>query len=148
MDAKTIDNQFAGGHTGISSDAGSSVARGWRIVEFLTLTKPRIMALAVFTALVGLSRAPDRLDPLTALAAVVAIAAGAAAAGTLNMWHDADIDAVMTRTAMRPNPGCRVSRFEALVVCLFLGIFAGTVLALATSLVAASWCAAAIVFSV
>ena len=148
MDAKTIDNQFAGGHTGISSDAGSSVARGWRIVEFLTLTKPRIMALAVFTALVGLSRAPDRLDPLTALAAVVAIAAGAASAGALNMWYDADIDAVMPRTAMRPIPRGRVSRFEALVVGLVLGIFAVTVLALATNLAAAALLACTIVFYV
>jgi heme o synthase len=148
MDAKTIDNQFAGGHTGIGSDAGSSVARGWRIVEFLTLTKPRIMALAVFTALVGLSRAPARLDPLTALAAVVAIAAGAAAAGVLNMWYDADIDAVMSRTAMRPIPRGSVSRFEALVFGLTLGIFAVTVLALATNLTAAALLACTIVFYV
>src|ERR1700733_9785521 len=148
MDAKTIDNQFAGEHTGIGSDAGSSVARGWRIVEFLALTKPRIMALAVFTALVGLSRAPDRLDPLNALAAVVAIAAGAAAAGALNMWYDADIDAVMARTAMRPIPRGRVSRFEALVFGLTLGIFAVTVLALATNLTAAALLACTIVFYV
>jgi heme o synthase len=148
MDAKTIGNQFAGGHTGIGSGAGSSVARGWRIVEFLTLTKPRIMALAVFTALVGLSRAPDRLDPLTALAAVVAIATGAAAAGVLNMWYDADIDAVMSRTAMRPIPRGRVSRFEALVFGLALGIFAVTVLALATNLAAAALLACTIVFYV
>src|SRR3984957_7987744 len=148
MDAKTIDNQFAGEHTGIGSDAGSSVARGWRIVEFLTLTKPRIMALAVFTALVGLSRAPDRLDPLTALAAVIAIAAGAASAGALNMWYDADIDAVMTRTAMRPVPRGSVSRFEALVFGLVLGIFAVTVLSLATNFTAAALLACTIVFYV
>src|ERR1700723_3736816 len=148
MDAKTIDNQFAGEHTGIGSDAGSSVARGWRIVEFLALTKPRIMALAVFTALVGLSRAPDRLYPLTALAAVVAIAAGAAGAGALNMWYDADIDAVMARTAMRPIPRGRVSRFEALVFGLTLGVFAVTVLALATNLTAAALLACTIVFYV
>ena len=146
MDAKTIDNQFAGEHTGIGSDAGSSVARGWRIVEFLTLTKPRIMALAVFTALVGLSRAPDRLDPLTALAAVVAIAAGAAAAGALNMWYDADIDAVMARTAMRPIPRGKISRLGALVFGLVLGGFAVSALALATNLTAAAWLAGAILF--
>ena len=64
----------------------------------------RVMILAVFTALVGVSIAPGRLDPLTTLAAVLAIAAGAGAAGVLNMWYDADIDAVMTRTAMRPIP--------------------------------------------
>src|ERR1700723_725726 len=148
MDAKTIDNQFAGEHTGIGSDARSSVKRSWRIVEFLALTKPRIMALAVFTALVGLCRAPDRLDPLAAVAAVLAIAAGAAAAGALNMWYDADIDAVMSRTAMRPIPRGRVSRFEALVFGLVLGVFAVVVLALATNLTAAALLAATIFFYV
>jgi heme o synthase len=62
------------------------------------------MTLAVFTALVGLSSAPARLDPLSTLAAVLAIAAGAGAAGVLNMWYEADIDAIMSRTAMRPIP--------------------------------------------
>src|SRR3954468_956471 len=74
------------------------------VSDFVALTKPRVMMLAVFTALVGLSSAPVRLDPLTTLAAVLAIAAGAAAAGVLNMWYDADIDAIMSRTAMRPIP--------------------------------------------
>jgi protoheme IX farnesyltransferase len=83
------------------------------VSDFVVLTKPRVMMLAVCTALVGLSAA--RLDPLTTLAAIVAIAAGAGAAGVLNMWYDADIDAVMTRTAMRPIPRGKVSRFEALV---------------------------------
>ena len=96
------------------------------------------MALAVFTALVGMSRAPDRLDPLAALAAILAIAAGAAAAGALNMWYDADIDAVMSRTAMRPISRGRISRFEALVFGLVLSGFSVTALALATTLAAAA----------
>jgi heme o synthase len=148
MDAKTIGNQLVGRRTGVGCDARALVERSWRAFEFLALMKPRIMALSVFTALVGLSRAPDRLDPLTALAAVVAIAAGAAAAGALNMWYDADIDAVMSRTAMRPIPRGRVSRSEALVFGLVLGIFAVTVLALATNLTAAALLACTIVFYV
>jgi protoheme IX farnesyltransferase len=104
------------------------------------------MMLAVFTALVGLSRAPVRLDPLATLAAVLAIAAGAAAAGVLNMWYDADIDAIMSRTAMRPIPRGKVSRFEALVLGLFLGGFAVVVLALATNLAAAALLACTIFF--
>ena len=148
MDAKTIGNQFIERHTDIGCAAASSAARGWRTSEFLALAKPRIMALAVFTALVGLSCAPDRLDPLAALAAVLAIAAGAAAAGALNMWYDADIDAVMSRTAMRPIPRGRVSRFEALVFGLVLGVFAVVVLALATNLTAAALLAATIFFYV
>jgi len=114
--------------------------------DFAALTKPRVMMLAVFTALVGLSSAPVRLDPLSALAAVLAIAAGAAAAGALNMWYDADIDAVMTRTAMRPIPRGKISRFEALVFGLVLGGLAVAVLALATNLTAAALLACTILF--
>ena len=146
MGTKTVDHWLVKRPADLAGR--SSVASGWRTFEFLALAKPRIMALAVFTALVGLSRAPDRLDPLTALAAVIAIAAGAAAAGALNMWYDADIDAVMTRTAMRPVPRGRVSRFEALVFGLVLGIFAVTVLSLATNFTAAALLACTIVFYV
>jgi cytochrome o ubiquinol oxidase subunit IV len=70
-----------------------------RLPDFVTLTEPRVMALAVFTALVGMIIAPGHLDPLLGSIAVLAIAAG-----VLNMWCDADLDAVMTRTAMRPIP--------------------------------------------
>jgi heme O synthase-like polyprenyltransferase len=75
-----------------------------RLPDFITLMKPRVMVLAVFTAVVGLMIAPGRLDPLLGATAILAIAAGAGAAGVLNMWYDADIDALMTRTAMRPIP--------------------------------------------
>jgi protoheme IX farnesyltransferase len=104
------------------------------------------MMLAVFTALVGLSSAPVRLDPLTTLAAVLAIAAGAGSAGVLNMWYDADIDAIMTRTTMRPIPRGKISRFEALVFGLVLGGFGVAVLALATNLTAAALLACTIFF--
>ena len=85
-----------------------------RVPDFVELTKPRVMMLAVFTALVGLNSAPRELDPLHACLVVLAIAMGAAAAGVLNMWYDADIDAVMARTAMRPIPRGKVSRLEAI----------------------------------
>jgi len=79
-----------------------------RLADFVTLTKPGVMMLAVFTAIVGLTIAPGDLAPLRACLAVLAIAAGAGAAGVLNMWYDADIDAVMTRTARRPLPSGRI----------------------------------------
>ncbi|MGY4310725.1 heme o synthase [Bradyrhizobium sp. JR3.5] len=116
--------------------------------DFIALTKPRVMMLAVFTALVGLSRAPVRLDSLSAFAAVLAIAAGAGAAGVLNMWYDADIDAVMNRTAMRPIPRGRISRFEALLLGLLLGGLAVVVLAIAANLTAAALLAGTILFYV
>ncbi|RXT37841.1 heme o synthase [Bradyrhizobium betae] len=119
-----------------------------RVSDFVTLTKPRVMMLAVFTALVGLSSAPVRLDPLTTLVAVIAIAAGAGSAGVLNMWYDADIDAIMSRTAMRPIPLGKVSRFDALVLGAVLGGIAVVALALATNLMAAALLAGAILFYV
>src|SRR5262245_26765409 len=86
------------------------VMQRMRLPDFVTLMKPRVMVLAVFTALVGMIVAPARLDPLLGLVAILAIATGAGAAGALNMWYDADIDAVMTRTAMRPVPRGRVTQ--------------------------------------
>jgi protoheme IX farnesyltransferase len=119
-----------------------------RLYAFLTLMKPRVMVLAVFTALVGLMIAPGHLDPLLASIAVLAIAAGAGAAGVLNMWYDADIDGVMTRTAMRPIPRGTVSRVEALVFGLVVASGAVAVLALAANVTAAGLLAFAIFFYV
>jgi len=119
-----------------------------RLPHFITLMKPRVMVLAVFTALVGLTIAPGHLDPLLGSVAIVAIAAGAGAAGALNMWYDADIDAVMTRTAMRPIPRGKVSRLEALVFGLVLAGSAVAVLAIVTNVRAAALLAFAIFFYV
>jgi protoheme IX farnesyltransferase len=132
----------------VSSDSIYQLADHWSVSDFVALTKPRVMMLAIFTALVGLSSAPVRLDPLATLAAVLAIAAGAGAAGALNMWYDADIDAMMSRTAMRPIPRGKVSRFEALVLGLVLGGFAVAVLGLATNLTAAALLSGTILFYV
>jgi heme o synthase len=107
-----------------------------------------VMMLAVFTALVGLIGAPVRLEPLVAFIAVLAIAAGAGSAGVLNMWYDADIDAVMTRTAMRPIPRGKISPAEALVFGLVLAFVAVAGLALATNVAAAALLAGAILFYV
>jgi protoheme IX farnesyltransferase len=76
-----------------------------RLADFVTHMKPRVMSLAVFTARVGLMIAPGHLDPLLRSVAILAIAAGAGAAGVLHMWYDADIDAVMPRTARPASPG-------------------------------------------
>ena len=106
--------------------------------DFVALMKPRVMSLVVFTALVGLLVAPGHLDPLIGFVALLCIAAGAGAAGVLNMWYDADIDAVMTRTAMRPIPRGRVSRAEALAFGLMLAVGAIVVLGLAVNIAAAA----------
>jgi protoheme IX farnesyltransferase len=104
---------------------GPSLAR---VDDLVALMKPRVMSLVVFTALVGLLIAPGHLHPFLGFAALLCIAVGAGAAGVLNMWYDADIDAVMARTAHRPIPAGRVSRDEALGFGITLA--AGSVLAL------------------
>jgi protoheme IX farnesyltransferase len=115
-----------------------------RLPDFITLMKPRVMALAVFTALVGLVIAPGDLDALRGLSAVIGIAAGAGAAGALNMWFEADIDAVMTRTAGRPIPLGRITRPEALAFGLGLACIAVAVLGFMVNVTAAALLASAI----
>src|ERR1700728_3926463 len=75
--------------------------------DYVALMKPRVMSLVVFTALVGLVVAPGHLHPVLGFAALLCIAIGAGAAGALNMWFDADVDAIMSRTARRAVPGRR-----------------------------------------
>jgi len=116
--------------------------------EFFALMKPRVMLLAVFTALAGLLIAPARLDPLRGFLAIAAISMGAGSAGVLNMWYDADIDRVMIRTAMRPIPRGTVSGVEALALGLVLAGCSVAVLALAANLEAAGLLAFAIFFYV
>ncbi len=124
------------------------LARSRRLADFITLMKPRVMALAVFTAMVGMIAAPGRIDPLLSIVAVLAIAAGAGASGVLNMWYDADIDAVMVRTAMRPIPRGRILHVEALVFGLMLAVGAVVALAIATNIAAAALLAGTILFYV
>lgn len=90
--------------------------------DFFALLKPRVMSLVVFTAFVGLVAAPVTINPLLAVIAILSIAIGAGASGALNMWYDADIDAVMTRTASRPVPTGRILPGEALSFGLVLSV--------------------------
>jgi protoheme IX farnesyltransferase len=117
-----------------------------RVPDFVALMKPRVMLLAVFTAFVGMMIAPASLDPLHGTLALIAIAVGAGAAGALNMWSDADIDAVMTRTAQRPIPRGRVRRREALAFGLFLSCGGILLLSVATNVAAAGLLAFTIFF--
>ncbi len=114
-----------------------AVPAGRRLRDFVGLTKPRVMSLAVFTALVGMVMAPGSLPPAAAALSALAIALGAGGAGALNMWYDAGIDAKMARTARRALPAGRVRPAEALA--LGLGLSALAVLALGY---VANWLAA------
>jgi protoheme IX farnesyltransferase len=107
--------------------------------DYLALLKPRVMSLVVFTALVGMLVAPGHVHPVIGFTALLCIAIGAGASGALNMWYDADIDAVMTRTAQRPIPAGRVQPGEALAFGTTLAV--GSVMVLG---VLVNWFAAAL----
>ena len=116
--------------------------------DYLALMKPRVMSLVVFTALVGLVIAPGHLHPVIGFTALLCIAVGAGAAGALNMWYDADIDAVMTRTAQRPVPAGRIEPGEALAFGVTLAAFSVVALGLLVNLIAAALLAFTIFFYV
>ena len=114
--------------------------------DYFALLKPRVMSLVIFTALVGLLVAPVSVHPIVALSSVLFIAVGAGASGALNMWWDADIDAVMKRTAKRPVPSGRVTAGDALAIGVALSGMAVVMLALASNLFAAGLLAFTIFF--
>jgi len=116
--------------------------------DYVLLLKPRVMSLVVFTALVGMVLAPGAIHPVIGLFSLFAIAVGAGAAGALNMWWDADIDAVMRRTSRRPIPTGRVQAGEALVLGAMLACGSVTFLLLAANWVAAALLAFTILFYV
>lgn len=114
--------------------------------DYFRLLKPRVMSLVVFTALAGIVAAPAGLHPVEAFAMLVCIAVGAGAAGALNMWRDADIDAEMARTAGRPVPAGTVEPGEALALGLGLTLLSVPMLALFANLAAAALLAFTIFF--
>ncbi|MCC6890134.1 MAG: protoheme IX farnesyltransferase [Hyphomicrobiales bacterium] len=114
--------------------------------DYVALLKPRVMSLVVFTALVGLMAAPGSIHPVLAFTALLCITAGAGAAGALNMWYDADIDAVMSRTVGRPIPRRRVTPGEALGFGITLAGFSVAMLGLLVGWLAAALLAFTIFF--
>ncbi len=116
--------------------------------DFIALLKPRVMSLVIFTALVGLLAAPGTMHPVLALAAIILIAIGAGASGALNMWYDADIDAVMARTANRPVPAGKVTPGDALGFGLTLSVASVVLLGLIVNVTSAALLALTIFFYV
>ena len=114
--------------------------------DYFALLKPRVMSLVIFTAFAGVVAAPGTIHPWLAAVALLAIAVGAGASGALNMWYDADIDAVMKRTASRPVPRGAILPSEALGFGLTLAIGSVLVLGLLVNLVAAALLAFTIFF--
>jgi protoheme IX farnesyltransferase len=118
----------------------------WR--DLLALTKPRVMSLVVFTGLCGLLASPGPIHPVLGFTAVLCIALGAGAAGALNQWYEADLDAKMKRTAKRPLPAGRMSRQTALHFGVGLAVFSVILMDLAANHLAAAVLAISILFYV
>ena len=114
--------------------------------DFFALLKPRVMSLVVLTALAGMMLSPAPVHPVLAFASLLAIAVGAGASGALNMWYDADIDALMTRTKTRPVPSGRVAAGEALSFGLVLSALSVFTLGIVSNWLAASLLAFTIFF--
>ncbi|MCX5512385.1 protoheme IX farnesyltransferase [Kaistia algarum] len=128
----------------IDSEAGQLAGPS----DFIALLKPRVMSLVVFTALTGLVMAPGGIHPVIAFAAILSIAVGAGASGALNMWYDADIDRIMSRTRGRPIPSGRVTEGEALAFGLTLAALSVLVLTVLVNPVAGGLLAFTIFFYV
>jgi protoheme IX farnesyltransferase len=148
------DTAALGGQT-----SGPSLARAERgeidalrpdssVGDWVSLLKPRVLTLVVFTGLIGLLIAPGHLHPVLALTAVLCITVAAGAAGVINMWYDRDIDAIMRRTQRRPIPAGRIAPDEALAFGITLAGASVIVMYLATNLAAAFVLALSIAFYV
>ena len=118
----------------------------WR--DFVALTKPRVMTLVVFTGLCGLLAAPVAVNPVIGFTAVLCIALGAGAAGALNQWYEADLDAAMRRTRDRPLPAGRMTRQAALHFGVGLAAFSVWLMALGVNMLAAAVLLGSILFYV
>jgi len=116
------------------------------VKNFYNLMKPRVMSLVVFTAFVGLIISNKQIDFLTSALALFFVALGAGAAGALNMWYDSEIDAVMSRTCLRPIPLGKISNSQALYFGITLSLISIVGLYLVSNILSASILATTIGF--
>lgn len=119
-----------------------------RVRDYISLLKPRVMSLVVFTGLIGMLMAPGEMHPFLAFVAIFCIALGSGAAGAINMWYDRDIDAVMNRTKKRSVPAGRVTAQDALEFAVIMSGASVLIMLVAVNLVAAALLLAAILFYV
>jgi len=112
------------------------------------LMKPRVMSLVIFTCVVGLLIAPVKVNFLDTVFSLFAVALGSGAAGALNMWYEADLDSIMTRTCLRPIPTGKVTKNQALIFGISASIISVVVLYFFSNLVATTILAITILFYV
>ena len=95
----------------------------FNLSELFKLMKPRVISLVIFTCAVGLLMAPNIVSTIDAIIGIILVSIGAGAAGALNMWYESDLDALMSRTCLRPIPTGKVNKNQALVFGITLSIF-------------------------
>lgn len=122
----------------------SSAPPRWQ--DYVQLLKPRVMSLVIFTAITGLVCASSPINPVLGAVAILCIAVGAGASASLNMWYDADIDAIMRRTRGRPVPAGKVQGADALALGIVLSLFSVMLLGMTTNWLAAGLLAFTIFF--
>ena len=99
--------------------------------------KPRVMSLVLFTCMVGLVIAPTKVDIIMAIVSLLAVSLGAGAAGTLNMWYESDLDALMSRTCLRPIPVGKVKKNQALIFGIMLSLISISLLYFSSNFISA-----------
>ena len=107
------------------------------IDSFFNLMKPRVMSLVLFTCMVGLVIAPKEVSIFNSVLSLIAVALGAGAAGTLNMWYESDLDALMSRTCLRPIPTGQVTKNQAFLFGVLLSFISVTLLYFSSNLMSA-----------
>ena len=108
--------------------------------------KPRVMSLVLFTCMVGLLIAPINVDFTSACISLLAVAIGSGAAGTLNMWYESDVDALMSRTCLRPIPTGKVKKDQALYFGIILSVLSVSIIYFSANLISAILLASTIAF--
>ena len=114
--------------------------------SFLLLMKPRVMSLVIFTCAVGLLTAPESVSFYKSIISIFFVAIGAGAAGALNMWYEADLDKLMTRTCLRPIPTGKLNKNQALVFGVILSILSIVGLYYSSNLISAIILSVTIIF--
>ena len=114
--------------------------------ELFKLMKPRVMSLVIFTCAVGLLMAPTSIGTKDAMIAIILVSIGAGAAGALNMWYESDLDALMSRTCLRPIPSGKVKKEQALFFGIVLTVASVSMLYYFTNLLSATLLASTIGF--
>ena len=103
--------------------------------SFFNLMKPRVMSLVLFTCMVGLLIAPNSISLSSSIISLIAVAMGSGAAGALNMWYESDLDAIMSRTCLRPIPTGKIKKSQALYFGLILSFLSTIILYYSSNLI-------------